>query len=89
MPKTWTCPNCDWFETAHPKYGWSKHNDRAVEVHQTQLCPMLTDDVFTFVYIGENANLRVGMVDTSHRDASDLATMFPDMIYFLAHVQEV
>lgn len=44
----WKCPNCPWSEKAHPTYGWQSHNDRAVEVHKTQLCPALSfEDDFT------------------------------------------
>ena len=37
--QTWTCPDCPWTHTAHPAYGWGARDDRAVEVHQTTLCP--------------------------------------------------
>lgn len=37
--KIWHCPKCPWYEKAHPVYGWSRDNERAVEVHETQLCP--------------------------------------------------
>ena len=37
--KVWKCPDCPWVEKAHPTYGWAKHNDHAVEIHQTMLCP--------------------------------------------------
>ena len=43
--KEWKCPNCGWTTTAHPVYGWQKHNDHAVEVHKTQLCPARNKDV--------------------------------------------
>lgn len=35
----WACNACPWVHAAHPVYGWSKRDDRAVEVHQTMLCP--------------------------------------------------
>lgn len=38
MPR-WDCPDCGWFQQAHPRYGWAPHDDRAVEVHRTTLCP--------------------------------------------------
>lgn len=38
-PNAWKCPTCPWMETAHPDYGWQPHNDHAVKVHKTQLCP--------------------------------------------------
>ena len=37
--RVWRCPKCDWFQQQHPHYPWSKDDDRAVEVHQTMLCP--------------------------------------------------
>lgn len=43
MLTEWECPNCHWVERAHPIYGWAKHNDRAVEVHKTMLCPELKE----------------------------------------------
>lgn len=39
LSKKWSCPDCPWVEKAHPKYGWQQHNDRAVEVHKSHLCP--------------------------------------------------
>lgn len=39
VEKVWRCPDCSWEQRAHPDYGWQKHDDRAVEVHQTMLCP--------------------------------------------------
>lgn len=39
----WTCPKCGWHEDKHPLFVWSPHNIRAVEVHQTMLCPKLKD----------------------------------------------
>lgn len=38
----WECPKCGWTEKAHPKYGWASHNEHAVEVHKTMLCPERT-----------------------------------------------
>lgn len=35
----WACPDCAWTHDAHPTYGWSARDDRAVEVHQATLCP--------------------------------------------------
>lgn len=35
----WSCPDCQWTHHAHPLYGWQRHDDRAVEVHRTMLCP--------------------------------------------------
>ncbi|GAA1138586.1 hypothetical protein GCM10009606_17940 [Nocardioides aquiterrae] len=37
--QSWSCPDCAWMQTAHPAYGWAAHDDRAVEVHRTALCP--------------------------------------------------
>lgn len=33
------CPDCGWAQKPHPTYGWQDRDDRAVEVHKTQLCP--------------------------------------------------
>lgn len=40
--RTWVCPDCQWTHAEHPSYGWSARDDRAVEVHQTTLCPWRT-----------------------------------------------
>jgi hypothetical protein len=37
--QVWNCPACPWQHTAHPRYGWQRADERAVEVHQTMLCP--------------------------------------------------
>lgn len=38
---TWECPDCGWFQQAHPRYGWASHDERAVQVHRSHLCPRL------------------------------------------------
>lgn len=43
--KEWKCPNCPWVHKAHPAYNWTKDDERAVEVHQEQLCPNKPEDV--------------------------------------------
>lgn len=40
--RRWECPDCPWTHSPHPTYGWSASDNRAVETHQTTLCPWRT-----------------------------------------------
>lgn len=35
----WRCPDCPWVHAAHPRYGWQRYDDGAVEAHRKRLCP--------------------------------------------------
>ena len=35
----YVCSGCGWTHQPHSIYGWQKHDDRAVEVHKSMLCP--------------------------------------------------
>lgn len=37
----WYCPDCDWAQVPHPIYGWQTHDERAIEIHRSILCPTL------------------------------------------------
>lgn len=47
------------------------------------------DDVFIFVFADNDLYEQLAMFTKDEEAASDYASMFPDAIYFLAHVQEV
>lgn len=43
LRNAYICPKCPWIKKAHPIYGWLPTSERAVEVHQTHLCPSLKE----------------------------------------------